>query len=318
MDRATSQEHTDNIYELFNVSTEMTLVLMNSDFDTDGTICNYFYSQNSMLKSQRSIQVDNLHGLTTLIHKTDNTTPTSIQASFKHPDTAGNTLFLDLIQYNSNCINFLVNRDNEDKCVAIINDFIHNYVPKKLTKESRELITTPDKQAKIIGSKEVPCHVSIFIQNSRQNPLPSFDQDSVASDLSSPPRTFRSTYANAAANTATNLTMTTTDSTTDSTSLASSSVITNLSTKIDDILCRMETKTNLLTNKQATIDKQMATLNTQVHSIATNLDNLAQQVTDNQTSLALITNTLQSFATHLKIPLKSTQAPTGPEGMQQE
>ena len=108
-----------------------------------------------MIKNQRSICVDNLHGIYAQLKEKENKEKQtkSIRACFCHLDTDGKTLFLNLVQYNSNHVNFLIKPENETQCVNIITNFIHDYIASQLTAKSKELIMFSGKHARIVRSR---------------------------------------------------------------------------------------------------------------------------------------------------------------------
>ena len=65
--------------------------------------------------------------------------------------------------------------------------------------ESKSLITTPDKAPRIIGGNQPPAQIAVYLQTAKQK-VKNTDNNSVTSDLTSPPRTMRQTYAAASAN----------------------------------------------------------------------------------------------------------------------
>ena len=111
----------------------------------------------------------------------------------KHP-------FLDIIQYNSIRVHFLLKTSDEEWANSIIQEFIHNYLVNNITEDSKKLILLPTKHPRIVDTKEVPSQISIFIQASkskRTNGKQPTDTNSKISALTSPPQTSRQPYARA-------------------------------------------------------------------------------------------------------------------------
>ena len=149
MDRAISRDHTDVIFTTFNKSTNFTLVPMNSHYDEGHIFRQHFYNQNSLLSTTTSIRLDNIHNLdATIVDKQtgDKTTMRTLFTAQKD-----NNPFIDIHQFNSNRINFLVKKTNESWANDIINQFIYDYIPHHLTDESQAILTVPGKSPRIVG-----------------------------------------------------------------------------------------------------------------------------------------------------------------------
>ena len=82
--------------------------------------------------------------------------------------------------------------------------------------------------------------------------LPTYEQESVTSNLSAPPKTLSQTYARAVSKAVTEITI---PSSQDDISQTSSLEYTTLSTKIDDLLPRIEHKNIRMTSKQTALDQ---------------------------------------------------------------
>ena len=207
MDRNTSNDHLSDIFTRFSHASDLTLVPMNSNFDIGGIIKSHFLEHNSTLTNFRSIHVDNLFGLDAPIIESSSGDTTTIREIFatsedgKHP-------FLSLVQYNSKRVNFLIPTDKKEWATEIIHEFIHDYLPKNITQEYRNLVSLPDNLPRIVGTREVPNQISVFIQSAKtktaSKPTQSPSTFLVTSDFTSPPRTPWQSYARAVRQNATN------------------------------------------------------------------------------------------------------------------
>ena len=110
---------------------------MNSAYNINDIIKQYFLDQNSILAAYRSIRVDNIFGLDAKLTEIESGTTTSIREIFvtskdgKHP-------FKNVTQYNSKRVNFLVKKEQEDWANNIIHEFLYDYLDSNITPKIKE------------------------------------------------------------------------------------------------------------------------------------------------------------------------------------
>ena len=109
IDGAACQDQLSNIFTNFSKVDHLHLVPMNSEFDMEDVILQSFINQNTILNEQLSIRIDNLFGLKATLIESATGNKTSIQSLFARSEGKTNS-FLNLTQYNSKRINFLIKR----------------------------------------------------------------------------------------------------------------------------------------------------------------------------------------------------------------
>ena len=299
MDRAESSEYITDIFQRFSKADDIELIPMNSYFDTDDIFRNAFLDQNNMLNTYTSIRVDNLFGLDVLLTEKGTGDTTTIRKLFAAAEDGENP-FLHLIQYNSKRVNFLVKKEDEKWACAIINDFIYDYIAHHLTAESKALITTPDKAPRIIGGNQVPAQIAVYLQTAKQK-AKNTDNNSVTSELTSPPRTIRQTYAAATANVINRPSSPNSQITRHTTNDAQSqqTEITAINNKIENMIQRAAAKNKEIEASQSVIDSQITGMTSNVDSLATQFDVLQNQLQKQQKAITDQNKALQTTTNEL-------------------
>ena len=164
----------------------------------------------------------------------------------------------------------------------ILQEFIYDYLKNNITAESKKLVTVAGKPPRIVGSRDIPNQIAIFIASAKKNTILiiEVDSESDTSDITSPPRTVRQSYAAVASKGIKNVEQpprasilaSTPSHNNENFSTASSTQFSTLSTRIDDVLNRIKSNNKSLSDNQSKIDDEVSVLSSRVSTIATEFE----------------------------------------------
>ena len=143
---------------------------MNSASDINSTIKKVFLNPNDLLCDTTSIAIHNLFGLHVALKEKGQDETTTISQIFKQSEE-GKNLFLNLVQYNSKRVNFLVNKSNKEWADNIINRFLHHFLQNNFNTESIAKVMDESKPPHIVGTCQVSNQIAIFVAASKKHLL---------------------------------------------------------------------------------------------------------------------------------------------------
>ena len=311
MDKELATKNIETIFKTLSPSSDLTLVPIDSRGDQSGTICHSFHEQNCFLKENIIIHVDNAFGIDEPLFEKGKSIPTIRETSqFLDPAT-NKPRFLDVIQFNSNRINFLLNKSNEIDCLETLHQFFIEYLPK-IDTDSVSRVLTFGRDPVVHGTRSIPREVELYTKN-RKNVTSSFTSSDIT-NYSTPPPTKKS-YASVTKTTnsetkPTNYSTTATTVTNTSPLSEPSSQYTLLLQKINEANERQEK----INSKVATDTSQLSTLVTEltksyekVQHTMTNIQNQYNNITKElQTFRLLLQTQLQSNPVSIDLPTMNT------------
>lgn len=190
------------------------------------------------------------------------------QALLQPDPTTRQPQFINMIQFNSNCITLLAKKSNETTCLSSLHWYFFEYI-STLDLNSKSRITKLDRPPVIHGTSVVPKQVQIY-PKSRSNYTSPIDSD--ASTFTTPPP-MQHSYAASTQGTTKSPTFT-------ATAFSHTSPLSN-STQLDNLL----QKINQTNNKQQQINVTLTPNTSQLKAIVTELANSYQTVQNTMVGL---------------------------------